>query len=303
MKFTFTSLGVASALPTVDRNPGAHVLNIHERLFLIDCGEGCQLNLRRNNISFLKLQNIFISHIHGDHIFGIFGLLSSMSLIGRTEDMYIYAPSAFAPILDFFIKTFGEQFKFRVVHIELKMKSPELIYDSKSIEISAFPLNHRIECFGFIFREKQPRRNIFKEMIEKYNITLAEIARLKSGEKVIREDGEQLDPEVLTYIPYKPRSFAYCSDTAPFAKLAEYVREVDLLYHEATFMEDMAKMAADTFHSTALQAARVAKDANAGKLVIGHFSSRYTDLVPLLNEARSLFPETRLAVEGTKIEV
>lgn len=303
MKFSFTSLGTASALPTVNRYPGAHVLNIHERLFLIDCGEGCQLQLRRFGFSFLKIQNIFISHIHGDHLFGLFGLLSSMSLIGRTEDVYIFAPGSFAPVLDFLIKQFGDQFKFKVYHNILRMKSPEQIFDAKNITVEAFPLNHRIECYGFIFREKPPMRNIHKHLIEKHNLSLAEIAKLKNSQSVMRESGEVLTPEEFTYLPYSPRSFAYCSDTAPFKKLPDFIREVSLLYHEATFMDDLVTMAAETYHSTASQAAGTASEANVGKLILGHFSSRYSNLKPLLNEAKKVFPNTILAEEGTEIDV
>ncbi len=303
MKFSFTSLGIASALPTVNRNPGAHVLNVHGRLFLIDCGEGCQLQLRRFGFSFLKLQNIFISHIHGDHIFGIFGLLSSMSLIGRTEDIYVYAPEQFGEILDFFVKTFGEQFKFKVVHFPLKMKESELILEGKNIEVFSFPLNHRVECYGFLFKEKTPKRNIHKYLIEKHNLTLAEIALLKDGNDVLRDDGELLENKVLTYLPYEPRSFAHCSDTAPFAKLPDFIKGVTLLYHEATFMNDMEKMAKDTYHSTASQAANIALKAGVKKLLLGHFSSRYNDLKPLLEEAKVIFPESYLANEGTEIEI
>lgn len=303
MKFSFTSLGIASALPTVNRNPGAHVLNVHERLFLIDCGEGCQLQLRKFGFSFQKIQNIFISHIHGDHIFGLFGLLSSMSLIGRTEDIYIYAPNQFSSILDFFVKTFGDQFKFKIVHTPLIMKEPEVIFESKSIEVLSFPLNHRIDCYGFMFREKIPKRNVHKYLIEKYSLTLAEIAILKNGDNVIRDNGDIFSNEELTYMPFEPRSFAYCSDTAPFNKLPEFVKGATLLYHEATFMNDMEKMAKDTFHSTASQAATVALKAGVKKLLLGHFSSRYTNLFPLLNEARELFPNSHLAYEGTEIEL
>lgn len=303
MKFSFTSLGIASALPTVNRNPGAHVLNVHERLFLIDCGEGCQLQLRRYGFSFLKIQNIFISHIHGDHIFGLFGLLSSMSLIGRTEDIFIYAPQQFAPILKFIITTFGEQFKFKIVHTPLKMHEPEMIFEGKSIEVLAFPLNHRIECYGFLFREKMPKRNVHKHLIEKHELSLAEIAKLKDGFDIEREGGEVLLNEKLTYLPHLPRSFAYCSDTAPFPRLPEFINGVSLLYHEATFMNDMEQMAKDTFHSTSKQAAQIALEANVNKLVLGHFSSRYNDLKPLLEEAKAVFPNSVLANEGTEIEL
>lgn len=303
MKFSFTPLGIASALPTVNRNPGAHVLNLHERLFLIDCGEGCQLQLRRRNISFLKIQNIFISHIHGDHIFGLLGLLSSMSLIGRTEDIYIYGPAQLKKVLDFIVETFGDQFKFKIVHNVITMKSPQIIYETKSIEVLAFRLNHRIECFGYIFREKMPKRNVYKEKVDELSLTLKEIASLKNSSDVVREDGEVLSHEKLTYLPYNPRSFAYCSDTAPFNELPEYIKDVSMLYHEATFMEDMEKMAKETFHSTASQAAEIARKAGVKRLILGHFSSRYNNLSPLLKEAKAIFPESYLAEEGTEIEV
>lgn len=303
MKFAFTSLGCASALPTVNRFPSAHVLNVHERLFLIDCGEGAQIQLRRYGFSFLKIRDIFISHIHGDHIFGIYGLLSTMSMIGRSADINIYAPESFGEILTSFLTHFGGVFKFKANHIVIKGDMPELIFESKSLEILSFPLNHRIDCYGFLFREKRPRKNIQKHLIEKSSLTLFEIARLKDGEDVERENGEVLKNENYTYIPYNPRSFAYCSDTAPFQKLSFYVKGVDLLYHETTFGADMEKMARDTMHSTAADAAICAKKASAGKLLIGHFSSRYKDQNILLEQARDIFPQSAIADPGIEFEI
>lgn len=303
MKFSLTTLGTASALPTVNRFPSAHVLNVHERLFLIDCGEGCQIQLRKYGFSFLKIQEIFISHVHGDHIFGIYGLLSTMSMLGRTAELFIYAPKVFKDILKSFLKHFGDGFKYKVTHIVINVKSPELLYETKSIEILAFPLNHRTDCFGFLFREKAPLRNVIKYMIEKHNLTLFEIARLKEGSDIEREDGEILKNEELTYIPFVPRSFAYCSDTSPFTVLPEYVKGVDLLYHEATFTEETKALAETTMHSTALQAAETALNAGAKKLVIGHFSSRYRDASVFLNEAQTIFRETCLAQEGREFDI
>lgn len=303
MKFAFTSLGCASALPTVNRFPSAHVLNVHERLFLIDCGEGAQIQLRRYGFSFLKIREIFISHIHGDHIFGIYGLLSTMSMIGRSADIYIYAPESFGDILSSFLTHFGGVFKFRVNHIIVKGDVPELIFESKSLEILSFPLNHRIDCYGFLFREKRPKKNIQKYLIEKDRLSLFEIARLKDGEDVERECGEVLKNEDYTYIPYKPRSFAYCSDTAPFQNLALYVNGVDLLYHETTFGSDLEKMARDTMHSTAADAAICAKEADAGRLLIGHFSSRYKDHNILLEQAREIFPQSAVAEPGVEFAI
>ncbi len=303
MNFTLTTLGTASALPTVNRYPSAHVLNVHERLFLIDCGEGCQMQLRRFGFSFLKLSEIFITHVHGDHIFGLNGLLSTMSLLGRSSDLYIYAPENFAPILDSILLHFGGQFKYKVIHIIVSGSKPEQIFETKKSEVLSFPLNHRTSCYGYLFREKTPARNVFKHLIDKYSITLREIARLKEGSDILRESGEELSFEELTYLPYFPRSFAYCSDTAPFPELACWIKGVDLLYHEATFLDDNIKTAELTYHSTARQAAVAARDAGAKKLVIGHFSSRYKDLTLYETEAKDIFADTAIAREGMVIDI
>jgi ribonuclease Z len=302
MKFSFSSLGCASALPTVNRFPSAHVLNVHERLFLIDCGEGCQMQLRKFGFSILKIQNIFISHLHGDHVFGIYGLFSTMSMLGRTAPLFIYAPSEFSEILSEFMRHFGDMFKYEINHIVLNAHKMEIIFQGRNFEVLSFPLNHRIECYGFLFREKRPLRNVVKSCIEEKSLTLSEIAILKSGKDLIRENEVLLNVD-YTYLPYEPRSFAYCSDTAPFEELVSYISGVDLLYHEATFSSEMSEMAAATMHSTASDAALTAKKAGAGKLVIGHYSSRYKDLGKLLDEAKKIFPETYLAEEGTEFDI
>ncbi|MCM1176954.1 MAG: ribonuclease Z [Bacteroidales bacterium] len=301
--FTLRILGTASALPTVNRNPSAQVLDVRGRLFLIDCGEGVQISLRKAGVSFLKIDNICISHIHGDHIFGIFGLLSTMGMLGRSTPLHIYAPRSFAPIMKFFFAYFGEGFHFRVEHHVLSMKSPEVVFSSKSVEMLAFPLNHRIETFGFIIREKMPMMNIRKEAIGRYGLTLAEIGTLKRGEDVVRESGEIIQNAEAAYRPFEPRSYAYCSDTAPFPELPGWVSGVDLLYHESTFPEDMSDMAAKTHHSTTVQAAKCALDAGAGRLVVGHYSSRFPDVTPFLEEIRPIFPEAALAKEGDVFEI
>lgn len=233
------------------------------------------MQLRKYGYSFLKIQNIFISHIHGDHIFGIYGLLSTMSMLGRTAELFIYAPQTFSEILTNFLKHFGDSFKYEITHKILKPGGLVKIYDGKSMEILSFPLNHRIDCYGFLFREKQQ-----------------EIARLKEGEDLVRD-----------YSPYEPRSFAYCSDTAPYKEIYEYVKGVDLLYHEATFASDMDGLAQATMHSTARDAANVALHAGAKKLIIGHYSSRYKNINVLLNEAKEVFEETYLADEGKEFDL
>ncbi len=306
MNFTLNVLGTASALPTTERYPSAQVLDVRGRLFMIDCGEGAQMQMRKAGISFLKIEHICISHIHGDHIFGIFGLLSTMAMLGRTAPLNIYAPGSFKPVLQFFLTNFGEGFLYEVNMTELKMTAPELIYENRRTELLAFPLNHRVEAFGFIIREKMPQHNVYKEAIAKYNLSIAEIGTLKRGEDVIRKEGDEtvvIPNSEAAYIPYAPRSYAYCSDTAPFPELADWVRGVTLLYHEATFPAEMSEMAAKTFHSTTLQAAQTALEAGVGRLLVGHYSSRFPSVDFFLDELRSIFPVTDLARDMDVVEI
>ncbi len=310
MEFSLTTLGTASALPTANRYPSAHVLKVHERLFLIDCGEGTQMQLRRAGIPLSRIDNIFISHIHGDHIFGLFGLLSTLSMLGRVSTLYIYAPENFSEILSFFLKQFGDGISYEIKHTVVKCSEPLKVYESKQLEILAFPLIHRTETYGYQFKEKEPKLNIHKHKISPYNLTLSEIAKLKDGNDIIRtinngelEYQEVLKCEEFTYQPYKARSFAYCSDTAPFKRIFGWLKGTRMIYHEATYSAELQKEAKSTFHSTTIDAANCAREIGAEKLIIGHFSSRYKSLEPLLVEARSIFPETFLAKEGTKFEI
>lgn len=323
MNFTLNVLGTASALPTTERYPSAQVLDVRGRLFMIDCGEGAQMQIRRAGLSFLKIEHICLSHIHGDHLFGLFGLLSTMSMLGRTSDLHIYAPETFRPVLGFFLEHFGEGIKYNIDYVVLDMAQPQVVYENRSVELLAFPLRHRVMTYGFIIREKQPPFNVHKEAIARYGLTIAEIGALKRGEDVVRPAGKLAHPCIenefkpcsgtdepmvisnaeAAYRPYEPRSYAYCSDTAPFPELADWVRGVTLLYHEATFPAEMAEMAAKTFHSTTLQAARTAKDAGVGRLLVGHYSSRYPSVAFFLDELRSVFPESVLAHDGDIIEI
>jgi ribonuclease Z len=303
MEFSLTTLGTASAVPSNNRFSSAQVMNVRGRLFLIDCAEGCQILLARHGISHAKIDNILISHLHGDHVFGIMPLLSTMALKGRTAPLYIYAPEAFCHTLKFFKTYFGDGVKFDINFIPLKATAPEEIIATRNCKVYAFPLNHKVETYGFLFREEEPQLNVRKEFIEQDVLTLQEIGALKAGNDVIREDGSVLAAAKYAYKPYEPRSAAYCSDTAPFPELVEWIRGVDVLYHEATFGNDMRDLSAEYFHSTAADAAKVASDAGVGKLVIGHFSSRYPDISVLLTEAREVFPETYLAEEGMIFDV
>ena len=259
--------------------------------------------MRQAGVSYLRVEAIFLSHIHGDHVFGIFGLLSTMAMLGRTGKLEIFAPRAFGPILNFFMSYFGDGMKFEIEHHPLLMKEPEEVYSCRFLSVSAFPLNHKIDCFGFIFREAEPQLNVRKEVLEKYGLSLEEIATAKRGEDIVRADGTVITNDVAAYRPWVPRSYAYCSDTAPFEGLSGWVRGVDLLYHEATYPEEMVEKAAMRWHSTAKQAARCALEAGAGRLLVGHYSSKYPDLSVFLDEAREVFPETYLAQDLDVIEI
>ena len=266
MNFTLTIMGTASAMPISDRNPSAQMLAVQGRLFLLDCGEGTQQQIRRAHLSFLKVEAIFISHIHGDHLFGLFGLLNTMTLYGRTEPLYIYGPQALGSVLNFYKSFFGDHDSYEIRFTAVDAKELQPVHESKHVRVSAFPLKHRIECYGWRFDE------------------------------IVTERHRRENPA------YRAKSYAYCSDTMPFPELAAWVRGVDLLYHEATFPRDMADKAVKHWHSTGEQAAQCARDAGAGRLVIGHYSSRITDFDALLQECRDVFPETTTAQDGDVID-
>ena len=298
-----TILGSSSALPTSERYPPAHVLNVHERLYLIDCGEGTQLQLRKNRIRFTKINHVFISHLHGDHVFGIYGLLSTMNLMGRKIPLYIYAPGNYDIVLNSHLRDFDIELGFEIKFISLKNKNPEIILDNKHLTVTSFPLVHRIPSFGFLFREKPKDRNIIKECIDKYNIPISCIQAIKKGEDFVTSDGKIIKNDILTLPPAPPVSYAYCSDTRYFARLSSFVKGVTVLYHEATFSRDNQKLAKTTFHSTAYDAVVTAKNAEAQTLIIGHFSSRYKDINHLVDEAKSVFPHTFPAIDGKTYEI
>jgi ribonuclease Z len=298
-----TILGSSSALPTSGRYPSAHVLSAHERLFLIDCGEGTQMQLRKTKSRFSKINHIFITHLHGDHVFGLYGLLSSFSLMDRKTPLHLYAPAKYETLLKSHLSDFDINLSFEIDFIPLSGKYPVLILDDKYLTVTAFPLQHRIPAYGFLFREKVSDRNIIKECIEKFRIPLVRIPAIKKGEDFITEDGTVIKNQELTLAPPKPLSYAYCSDTRYFKKLASFVSEVTLLYHEATFDATKKDLARMTGHSTTTDAAKTAFDAKAGALIIGHFSARYKDINPLVDEARTIFPETYPAIDGETYEV
>ncbi|MGD2033426.1 MAG: ribonuclease Z [Bacteroidales bacterium] len=295
MKFELTVLGSASALPTSTKFPAAQVLNVHERFFLIDCGEGTQMQLRKAKISFGKLNHIFISHIHGDHIFGLFGILSSFNLLGRKTPLHVYGHPAIERIITFYAEQFAPEMSYEIVIHGVSGRNFQQVYEDKAVEIFAFPLKHRIPCFGYLFRERSRPLNIKKDAVGKYNLTIKQIKAIKNGEDVILGSGEKLRCRSVTEAPYKTRSFAYCSDTALDKKIIPCIKQVDLLYHESTFSDTHKSLARTTGHSTAKQAAYIARESKAKKLLIGHFSNRYKEEGKLLEEAREVFPDTLIA--------
>jgi ribonuclease Z len=298
-----TVLGSSSALPTSERFPSAHVLNAHERLFLIDCGEGTQMQLRKNKIRFGKINHIFISHLHGDHVFGLYGLLSTFSLMGRTAPIHLYAPEDYKNILSSHLNDFDIRLSFEIDFHPLAGKDPAGILNDKYLTVTAFPLEHRVPSFGFLFREKPSDRNIIKECIDKYEIPRVRIPAIKKGEDFVTKEGLVIRNEEITVEGPEPLSYAYCSDTRYFKRLPSFVKGVNLLYHEATFDRTLDELASVTGHSTTTDAARTAAEAGAGALLIGHFSARYRKINLLVEEARALFPSTFPAIDGCSYEV
>jgi len=303
MTFNVTILGCSSALPTPNRFSTAQAVNILERFFLVDCGEGTQIQLRKYNIKISKINHIFISHLHGDHFFGIFGLLSSMNLTGRKNPLHIYAPYKLKTILDFMTETMELENDFEIIFHPLHYSGKEVIYEDKVLTIESFPLRHRVPTCGFIFKEKQRLRNLKGDVIKELQIPIKYLQSIKEGADYTADDGTIYPNKNLTIDPPKPRSYAFVSDTAKNQQIVKYIENVDLLYHEATFSDEGKKRAKDTGHSTSRQAAQIAKQANAGKLILGHYSNRYKDLSPLLNEAKEEFENTELTFDGAVFSI
>jgi len=298
-----TVLGSSSALPTSQRYPSAHVLTAHGRMFLIDCGEGTQMQLRKCSIRFGRINDIFISHLHGDHVFGLYGLLSTFNLMGRTNPIRLHAPANYDLLLRSHLSDFDIHLNFEIVFVPLQGNDPAIVYEDKHLTVVAFPLKHRIQAYGFVFREKPADRNIIKEKIEEYSIPSYRIPGIKKGQDFVNDEGMVIKNDEITVPPPQPLSYAYCSDTMYFARLSSFVKGVDLLYHEATFDGSMEKLARKVMHSTTLDAAKTALKANAGTLMIGHFSARYDDVTSLVEEARTIFPSTIPAIDGNTYNI
>ncbi len=304
MSTYLTILGFNSAIPTVNSSPTAQFLEMEERAFLIDCGEGTQVQLRKAKARFSKINHIFISHLHGDHCFGLPGLIASFRLLGRDTPLNVYGPKGIKEMLETIFKITETHKGFEVIYHELESKKSVKIYEDNRVEVYTIPLDHRIYCNGYLFREKPKERHLNMQEISKYpEIDTCDYHNLKIGKDFILSDGYVLKNEILTTEPSKSVSYAFCSDTRYLETILPIIENVDVLYHESTFLHDLKEMADYTGHTTALEAARIARKANVGKLILGHFSNRYHDLNVFTDEAREVFPNSFLpkALEPIKI--
>ncbi len=301
MSFRLHILGTSSALPSSNNISSAQILNIHEQYFLIDCAEATQIQMRKQKINFSRINHIFISHLHGDHFFGLFGLLSTYNLLGRNRSLHIYAPGNLEHKIYAVInkKELGYPIHFHTISGDKNI----LLHETKSLTITSFPLQHSIEAYGFLFKEKPKQPNIKHEAVSQYQLSIKDILAIKEGEPYVGEDGQVVDNKHLILPPFAPRSYAYCSDTAFNPAMIPTIQGVDLLYHEATFGADLAEIAKATGHSTTKDAGKIALAAEAKQLLIGHFSSRYKYFNNLLEETQAVFPRTRIAHPGDVFEI
>ena len=303
MGFSVTILGNSSAKPTPHAHPSSQVVNLNEQYYLVDAGEGVQQQLIRRGINPLRLRAVFISHLHGDHCFGLFPLIATLGLEGKRTPLDIYAPAPMGDILEYHRRYFWDDLPYEVKWHEVRTTEHKIIFENNTLEVWSIPLRHRVPTAGYLFKEKQPGLNVDKFKIEKYGLSIAQIVAAKRGEDITLEDGEVIPNSELTYIPYQARSYAYLSDTAYSAKAAERVHGVDLLYHETTYSTSEAMFAKGRGHSTTIEAAKVAAKAEAKKLIIGHFSSRYKSHDTLVEECRTIFENTEIAAEGMTFNI
>lgn len=303
MSLSLKILGSNAAIAAHHRHQTSQLLTMMQVPFLIDCGEGTQLRLKKYKIKSQRIDHIFISHLHGDHYYGLMGLISSLHLYGRVKDLNIYAPPGLKEIIAIQLKYSQSVLNYKINYKEWTPGKSELLFENVNLTVHSFPLDHRIDCSGFVFREKPKKRRIKKGMLEK-NVSPLKIIALKDGKDVFDEQGNLLfENKKYTMEPAAQCSYAYCSDTRYNENILPYINEVDLLYHEATFMEDMKERAEATYHTTTKQAGEIAKKAGVKRLLIGHFSTRYQELEPMLEETQSVFKSSELALEGETFSV
>lgn len=301
--FKVLILGNASASPTLSRNHTSQLISINDQYFLMDCGEGTQLRLREHKIKLQRINHIFISHLHGDHYLGLIGLMQTMHLLGRQSKLHIYCCGDIQEIITIHLKHSGGQLSYPVEYVRANAEKSSLTYEDDKVQIYSIPLKHKITCCGFLFKEKPKPRRINVETTKKYNVPKYYMNKLKLGEDYVTTEKEIIKNEELTHSPLPQLSYAFCSDTSYREEIIEIIEEVSLLYHEATFTEEHADRAKKTLHSTAKQAATIARKSKANRLIIGHFSNRYTDLNVLLDEAKLVFKNTDIADQGKWFDV
>ena len=296
-----TILGCHSATPRNNARPTAQLLEMRGHLFLIDCGEATQIALRNANAKFSRIKHIFISHLHGDHFFGLFGLISTFQLLGREAEMHIYGPKGIKEAVLLVLKLGGAYTPFPLYFHELSGDTSEVLYEDDKVLVRTIPLRHRVYTNGFFFQEKEGKRRLDMTAISNYpSIEKCDYQNIKSGKDVVLENGTIIPNEELTFAPHKPQSYAFCSDTLYFEALAEEIKGARVVYHEATFLKNNEELAAKTMHSTAYQAGLTAKNANAEVLILGHYSSRYNDIKLFKDEASEVFANVYLAEDGKK---
>ncbi|WP_417940586.1 ribonuclease Z [Flavobacterium sp. RS13.1] len=297
-----TILGCYAATPRTITNPTAQVLEIKNRLFLIDCGEGTQVQLRKNKIKFSKINHIFISHLHGDHLYGLIGTVSTFSLLGRTADLHIYGPKGIKELILLQLKLTESWTTYSLFFHELESKESEVVFEDKKVMIKTIPLKHRVYTNGYLFIEKPDERKLNIEAVQRYNINVAYYQKIKSGQDITLDDGTVIENEKLTFDPILPKSYAFCSDTVYNEAIIPIIENVDILYHESTFLESESALAQKTLHSTAKEAATIALKANAKQLILGHYSTRYETIQRFKEEAETIFSNVVLADDGVSFE-
>ncbi|OCB74816.1 ribonuclease Z [Flavobacterium crassostreae] len=297
-----TILGCYAATPRTFTNPTAQIVEIKNQLFLIDCGEGTQVQLRKNKIKFSKINRIFISHLHGDHFFGLIGLISTFMLLNRTTDLHIYGPKGIKEIIILQLKLANSWTNYKLIFHELESTESTLIYQDDKVVVKTLPLKHRIYTNGFLFEEKSAPRTLNIAAVQHHNIEKCYYQNIKNGKDITLDTGEVLDNKTLSFDPPKPMRYAFCSDTAYNEALIPLLENVDVLYHEATFLESEAALAAKTMHSTAKQAAAIALKAKVQHLILGHYSTRYKNTTLFAQEAMEVFPDVLLAEDGKSFE-
>jgi len=297
-----TILGCYAATPRTFSNPTSQVLEIRNRMFLIDCAEGTQVQLRKNKIKFSKINHIFISHLHGDHCYGLIGLVSSFMLLGRTNDLHIYGPKGIKEMITLQLRLSGSWTTYGLFFHELESDRCEVVFEDEKVIVSTIPLKHRIYTNGFLFREKSGEKKINAEAMKRYQIEVCYFQNVKNGKDITLEDGTVIPNAELTFEPLPPKSYAYCSDTVYDESIVPYIKEVDVLYHESTFLDSESALAGKTMHATAKEAAAIAVQANVKQLILGHYSTRYDSIELFKEEAQTIFNDILLADDGVSFE-